>query len=288
MKKTKGKKGQFHLQVDLSIFIDRVLDENTHVISYYDEPSPDSSIPMKNATVQLPAATTANARMYHSINKKWRKKDRVWKIGQELCKAVYDFRDSGMLFIPRWLSCAFLGVGKRRIFAIDRQGDSNSLSTLSSIYQKIAIRNRESISKNGLTVGIMISIAISYSLETEPRGLTLLLGTTRDEIKLLPVFQTLSSKALIILSGPGLTLPSGSFIKERVPEKHDAVRLQSLWCQPTCLSSLLGTISSCRRVSNLGRQYYELMRSKGVLFRESNRVTYYQNRLKISQKLQLR
>ncbi|KAI5671744.1 hypothetical protein M9H77_12108 [Catharanthus roseus] len=33
--------------------------------------------------------------------------------------SVYDFRDSGMLFIPGRLSCAFPGAGKRRMFAID-------------------------------------------------------------------------------------------------------------------------------------------------------------------------
>ncbi|KAI5641190.1 hypothetical protein M9H77_00310 [Catharanthus roseus] len=33
--------------------------------------------------------------------------------------SIYDFRDSGMLFIPGRLSCAFPGAGKRRMFAIE-------------------------------------------------------------------------------------------------------------------------------------------------------------------------
>ncbi|KAI5640986.1 hypothetical protein M9H77_00147 [Catharanthus roseus] len=41
-----------------------LLDENTYVVSYHDEPSPDSWNPMKNAAVQLAAAITASARMY--------------------------------------------------------------------------------------------------------------------------------------------------------------------------------------------------------------------------------
>ncbi|KAI5664282.1 hypothetical protein M9H77_23605 [Catharanthus roseus] len=41
-----------------------LLDENTYVVFYYDEPSLDSWNPMKNVVVQLAAAITASARMY--------------------------------------------------------------------------------------------------------------------------------------------------------------------------------------------------------------------------------
>ncbi|KAI5650236.1 hypothetical protein M9H77_36241 [Catharanthus roseus] len=41
-----------------------LLDENTYIVSYHDEPSHDSWNPMKNVIVQLAAAITPSARMY--------------------------------------------------------------------------------------------------------------------------------------------------------------------------------------------------------------------------------